>query len=63
MESANFFCKVYIIQSAFWKKCTAACIVGAAAADVLYILFLLGTLAIKNTDLFDEYHASTNVCS
>jgi len=46
----------------FSKKCTAACIVGAAA-DVLYILFLLGTLAIKNTDLFDEYHASRNVCS
>ncbi len=48
-QSVNFFYKVYFVHSAFWTKCKAACILGAA--DVLYILLPLDTLAIRNTVL------------
>ena len=46
-QSVNYFSKVYIVHFVFLGKCTTAC--KSKVADVLYILFLLGTLAIGNT--------------
>ena len=58
-QSVNYFSKVYIVHFVFLGKCITEC--KSKLADVLYILFLLGTLPIGNTGVgMDVYEAETH---